>query len=141
MIPFTSHRVSSNKGHSLVELLVIISIIGLITALAIPQIGNLADAANDTVSKRNAQNLSSLSQTLAAFGMEHVIPESLGGVEATCRLIRNGIVVSEGPMTGTNVALPGLSDERIPEAAVYLETTVMGFVLRMVYNNEPDPKK
>ena len=95
-------------GFSLVEVLVVISVIGIVVALAIPAISNFSDGAKDTVARQNASNLAKLSASLAAVGMDHVIPESLGGVEATCRLLKHGIVVSEGPMKNALFAMPGL---------------------------------
>jgi prepilin-type N-terminal cleavage/methylation domain-containing protein len=129
------------SGFTLTEVLVVISVIGILAALAIPSLSNFSDTAKATTAKRNAQNLGSLSANLAALGVEHVIPESLGGTEATCRLLKHGIVVQEGPLKNALFGMAGLEDEQIPLAAVYLEISFQSFsVLQLMYKANLDAK-
>ena len=130
---------SGVTAFSLTEVLVVVSVIGVITALVIPGIGDFSDGAKETTARRNAQNLGRMSSNLATVGMEHVIPESLGGVEASCRLIKHGIVVDEGPLKDAYFAMPALGDDQIPLCAEYLVVTFHGYsVLRLRYETEPE---
>ncbi len=51
---------STKAGFSLVEMLVVIAVIGIIAAIAVPNIGRINDAAKDATYRRNAQNISSV---------------------------------------------------------------------------------
>lgn len=106
---------------SLVELLVVIAILASVALIVIPHVGKFSDAAERSVAKRNAQSLASLSASIAAMGAEHVLPESLGGTEATCRLLRKGVTFTDGLSAGQYYGMPGLPEHEIPFAAVYLE--------------------
>jgi type II secretory pathway pseudopilin PulG len=49
-------------------MLVVIAIIGIIAAIAIPNIGSINDAANDSAAQRNAQNAASVWNAAIAAG-------------------------------------------------------------------------
>ena len=126
----------SRRGFSLVEILIVISVIGVMSAIAIPSIGRIGNAAKTSKAKQNAHNTSSVSAALSAGGVEHVLPDSLGGAEATTRLLRRGITVPDGPLAGMSFGVQSLSEEEIAPAAVYLEIMLTESVLRMIYNNQ-----
>lgn len=61
---------SRKAGFSLVEMLVVIAIIGIIAAIAIPNIGALNDNARDAAAKRNAQTVASVLNAAVAAGVD-----------------------------------------------------------------------
>ena len=108
------------RGFSLVELLVVVAVLGVLAVLAIPSIQNVLESGEAAKIEQNAKNIARLSERLAAIGVAHVLPESLGGVEATVRLLREGVIVPEGPMVGQRFAINGITDEEITKAATRL---------------------
>ena len=127
-----------NRGLSLVEALIVIAAIGIIVTIAVPVIGNIRDSAKRAASMQNAKNVSQLSEALAAFGVAHVIPDSMRGVEATARLMREGIVVPEGPMAGEKFVLSGMRDDEIADVARYLRIRYGEKDLQLVFQQVPD---
>ena len=135
-----SFRISPKRaesGMSLVELIISILVLGIVIALAVPLFSGVSEAGKVARDQKNAQQLASVSTALASIGVAHVMPESLGGVEATARLIREGVVVPEGPYQGEEFRLASLSDEDIAGAAEYLELKYHLNEISLVLNLEP----
>ena len=123
---------SSIRGLSLVEGLLVIVTIGIILAISLPIIGNIRESAKKAAATQNAKMVASMSEALAALGVAHVIPDSMGGAEATARLLREGVIVPEGPFAGERFILSGMRDGEIEEIAEYLsiqhDETQLGLV-------------
>ncbi|MEO0446967.1 MAG: type II secretion system protein [Verrucomicrobiota bacterium] len=123
-------------GFSLVEVLASISILGILTFLAVISIGRLTDQTDVTKDRANAQHIAQISSALNAMGVAHVLPDSLGGAEATARLLRNGIIVPDGPFAGQTFTIKSLSDHEIAGASNHLTIIFDLQEVRMLY----DPK-
>ena len=121
----------------MVEVLIVVVVIGIIAAMALPSISNIRGVAKKTTAIQNAKSISQMSGALAALGVAHVIPDSMGGVEATARLLREGVIVPEGPMAGEKFVLTGLNDDEIEQVAYYLYVQYDRRELRLIFQ-DPD---
>lgn len=124
----------SRRALSLGEVLIVVAIIGTLTAIALPGISGIHGAGDSTKAMANARHVESISAALGALGVAHVIPESLGGEEATIRLLREGVTVNEGPFTGQMFVIRALSDKEVEEAAKYLEIIYDYHELRLAFS-------
>jgi len=115
------------------EVLIVVAVIGTLAAIAVPGISGIHDAGDSTKSMANARHVESISAALGALGVAHVIPESLGGKEATIRLLREGVTVSEGPFSGQVFVIRSLSDKEVESAANYLEIVYDFHELRLAF--------
>ena len=103
------------------EMLLVIAILGILTAIAVPMIADMLARSGESMAKRNAQSTVQISMSLTAIGVAHVLPESLGGVEGTARLLRRGVTVPEGPLEGKFFTIGNMSDENIEASSEYME--------------------
>lgn len=123
---------------SLVELLIVVGVIAVVATIAIPTIASLRESAKRAAAMQNAKNIQSMSAALDALGVAHVIPDSMGGVAATARLLREGVRVPEGPMAGEKFILSGMPDSEIEEVSEYLYVQYGRKELMLVYR---DPQR
>jgi hypothetical protein len=120
---------------SLLEVLIVVVVIGVIATIGLPAINNIRDAAKETAAIQNAKNIQQMSGALAALGVAHVMPDSMGGVAATARLLREGVIVPEGPMAGEKFVLSGLRDDEIDSISEYLYVEYDRRELRLIFRN------
>ncbi|MDF1826567.1 MAG: type II secretion system protein [Verrucomicrobiales bacterium] len=138
MLVQSNHLGTKTYGLSLTELLLVVAVIGVIASIAIPAVSNMRESAKTAAATQNAKNIAQMSEALAALGVAHVIPDSMGGAEATARLLREGVVVPEGPMAGERFILSGMRESDIEETAEYLRIEYDATNLRLVFS-EPVP--
>ncbi|MBL9154128.1 MAG: type II secretion system protein [Verrucomicrobiales bacterium] len=125
------HR--THRAFSLVEMLVVLAVIGIMAMFAIPAISSVSENSKDAKAQRNAQNIAQVSSALDSLGIAHVLPDSLGGVEATARLLREGVTVDRGVFSGEQFIIAALTNEEIQYAARYLSVVYDLNQIRLIY--------
>ena len=129
---------SQQSAFSLTELLMVIAAIGIITAITMPTVSRIYEASKEGADRQNAKQMASVSAALAALGVAHVIPDSMGGVKATARLLREGVIVPEGIMAGELFIIPSLADEDIDGLDRFLAVKYDSRELSLIYSELPE---
>jgi type IV pilus assembly protein PilA len=111
---------SIQKGFSLVEMLVVIAVIGIIAAIAVPNIGRINDSAKEATARRNAQNVASVFASAQAAGLNFA-GTSTDTKEIAQAVVTGDKVTEKGPFENTWFGVPGLTGEDLDKAIVYLE--------------------
>lgn len=115
--PLNTHPAPGRKtGFGLVELIIVVAILGIIVALAVPMVSLVRGSAGMQKSKRNAQQLVSLAATATAAGDQSIA--SAGNVHTAILRIVNGIVI-DNIYEGMSFKMP-LSETEITAASEFL---------------------
>ena len=113
----TTLKKNVKAGFSLVEMLVVIAVIGIIAAIAVPTIGSITAQANENKAKRNAQNLASVYSSAIAAGSTAFTGDTDAGV--IVGKVVTGVNGADSFAT-TNFQVPNMSAAEITNALDYL---------------------
>lgn len=126
-------RKRSLASFSLEEILVMVAVTGIMVTIGMPAINGVRDGAAQSAAERNAQTIAMISSSLAAAGEEHVLPDSLGGAEATVMLLREGVEVTQGSFSGQIFSTGQMSDKEIEYAVKHLRVVYDADQVRLAY--------
>ena len=115
----TKINTSLKAGFSLVEMLVVIAIIGIITAIAIPNISNLNESAREAAAKRNAQTVASIMNAAIAAGASHTFSGSTSAADVI-DAAEAGISPTDGVFKGKAFTSGPIDDDEEAKTASYL---------------------
>ncbi len=102
-------RKLATSGFSLVEMLVVIAVIGVIAAIAIPQMGKVNDSAKDAAAKRNAQSIASVASAALSAGYSFSGVTDASGIYSA---VNNGVTVTGGAFSGKTFKVPNLPSDQ-----------------------------
>lgn len=117
-----NHSKASKKGFSLVEMLVVIAVIGVLTAIAIPMIGRINDQATLAKNNRNAQAVAAMFNAAKSAGIPDTALKD-DGSDVKTKIIGKGISFTDPTTNKSLQFVLDMSSKEIDEAVKKLEFT------------------
>lgn len=127
IFPINPLRRANSFGISLFEMLLTISILGIMTALALPTFGQQRDAFSDVKAKRNAQEMVAECTVAMVAGVNFSVGAT---VDETIERLIKGAKAVEGTFAGRSFGLRQMSAEDAQEAAKFLKVANGQLMLR-----------
>lgn len=123
-----------NSAFSLVEMLVVIAVIGILAAIAVPNIGKINGAAEASKNRRNAQQLASVCNAAQAAGHDFITSPDDTAAEVAARIVIGATISdSTSPFKDSYFGVPNLSGDELDRAVDYLTVSTDGSTL--IYNS------
>jgi prepilin-type N-terminal cleavage/methylation domain-containing protein len=119
-------KISRSKGFSLLEALVVITIIGVLAAMGVAGFGSSNDAFNVAQSRRNAQEIVSAFVIASVAGVDFRVPNDLN---ATVQKVLEGQTAVDGAFAGRRFGVFGLEAADVQSATQYIIQTEDGSLL------------
>ncbi|MDZ4328895.1 MAG: prepilin-type N-terminal cleavage/methylation domain-containing protein [Pseudomonas sp.] len=113
-------NLNRKAGFSIVEMLVVIAIIGIIAAIAIPNIGTINDSAREATAKRNAQSVASVMNAAIAAGISTAAFDATTDGQDILDAAEAGVSPTDGPFRGKTFSVGNIDDSEEAGAATYL---------------------
>ena len=108
---------SRSKGFSLVEMLMAVSVLGILLGLVITNLNIVGDSVKDTRHKRNAQELAAVCNAAQAAGLEFI---AVNDLDRTIRNVVAGGAPTDGAFAGRNFGLKHLQASDIAGVKSFL---------------------
>lgn len=106
-------------GFSLVEMLTVIAVMGILSAMAIPQFQEIREAAQISKDQNNAQQIVSMYHSAQSLGLDFDGTDKMSTIDK----VVTGGTVERGTFEGTFFGLPHLTPIQKQRAANYIIIT------------------